>query len=89
LNYARLLNGNEKEFELARAVYLHDLIKQIGAMLSVLGGADRILLGCDSAQECEPLLEKLRCHFNEKSLHFELREIKRETILLDLTANLQ
>ncbi len=84
LNYEHLLTSDEKSLELPRGMYLHSLIKQIGAMLSVMGGADRIILGTECAEQCEPILEKLRCHFNEKSLHFELYEIKRKTILLDL-----
>lgn len=84
LTFSKLLNSNEKGVELARSMYFHSLVKNIGAMLASLGGADLIFLGAESPEECEPLVEKLSSHFAASELKFELAHAKREIILREI-----
>ncbi len=83
-SFAEFLAGDDPELSLARSMYFHGLIKQIGAMLSVLGGADRIVFVTDSCACCEEMIEQVRCHFSENKLDFATDEIKREDLLLSL-----
>lgn len=88
LTFTQFLNADEKELELPRSMYFHALIKQIGAMLSVLGGAGRIVFGAETAEKCEPFVAQVRCHFNEKALKFELIEVSRAEVLRELASQI-
>lgn len=89
ITFEGFLNGGSASLELARSMYFHGLIKQIGAMLSVLGGAERVIIMCESATICEPLTERIRCHFQPYDLPFELVEVTRNEVLLNLIHSIQ
>lgn len=84
LTFQSFLSEVPPRLEMARSIYTHGLIKHIGAMLSVLGGAERVILMCNSAAICEPLSERIRCHFQPYNIRFELVEVNRNEMLLNL-----
>jgi len=83
ISFSDLCSGHDTAYALPQAMYLHGLIKGIGSMLAVLGGADLIFCGCAVPAECENLFEKLRAHFSFTGIKFQLREARRELILAD------
>ncbi len=89
LTFEDFLNGGSAGLDLARSMYFHGIIKQIGAMLSVLGGAERVIIMCQSATFCEPLTERIRCHFQPYKLDFELIEVSKNEVLVSLAQNIQ
>jgi hypothetical protein len=70
-------------------MYFHGLVKQIGAMLAELGGAERVIIICESASAYESLAEKIRCHFQPYELAFELMEVSKKEVLVSLVHKIQ
>jgi acetate kinase len=81
ITFSKLCNSTSADLSLPRAMYFHDLIKAIGAMLSSLGGADLIYFGCDDLLNCEALFQELRAHFAFCKIKFQLCEVNRTEVL--------
>ncbi|MHC1739492.1 MAG: hypothetical protein AB9897_00085 [Anaerolineaceae bacterium] len=84
VTFADLCLGNAAEFQLVKKMFFEGLAKSIGAMISVLGGADLIAIGCDTPEECQELFENLKNHFSFTDLEFELSAVKKDMVLSDL-----
>jgi acetate kinase len=84
LTFQSFLSDASPRLEMARSMFTQGLIKQIGAMLSALGGAERVILMCRSAAICEPLGQRIRCHFQPYNLNIELVEVSRNEVMLNL-----
>jgi hypothetical protein len=67
-------------------MYLHGLIKAIGAQLALLGGADLVYFGCANPAQCEDLFVKLRAHFTFSKTRFQLSAVDRKRVLTDTFA---
>jgi acetate kinase len=83
ITFTDLVNSTSVEPALPQDMYVHALIKGIGAMLSILGGADLVFCGCEKIAYCKPFFEKIRTHFAFTKIKFELSEVNRETVLMD------
>lgn len=83
MNFAKLCNVVEDDCRLPQSMYLHGLIKAIGAMLSSLGGADLVYFGCTNPAQCEELFMKLRAHFAFSKTRFQLAAVDRKKVLTD------
>lgn len=81
ITFAELCESTLPELALPRSMYLHTLIKSIGAMLSTLGGADCVCVGCANPAVCEMLFRKLETHFAFSQVKFQLYEVNREAVL--------
>lgn len=89
LTFPGFLTDSAPRVELARSMYIHGLVKQIGAMLAELGGAERVIIICESASAYETLVEKMRCHFQPYELAFELIEVSKKEVLVSLVHKIQ
>ena len=81
ITFAELCESTSPELALPRSMYLHALIKSIGAMLSSLGGANCICVDCANPVVCETLFRKLETHFAFSQIKFQLYEVNREAVL--------
>ena len=80
--FTDLINSSDPAFALPRTMLTYALYKSIGAMLSALGGADLIFIGCENEVECRSFFTGLRQHFAFTSCEFQLKTVPREKVLL-------
>jgi acetate kinase len=87
ISFTELCNNVADDCRLPQAIFLHGLIKAIGAQLAILGGADLVLFGCEHPSDCEDLFVKLRAHFAFSKTRFQLCVADQQKILLDSFTN--
>jgi acetate kinase len=83
-SYAQMVTAKGSGFDLAREINLRALIKSIGAMLATLGGAERIILGCESKKPFEGLFASIQNKLSFTSFNMELIEVKRKELIKSL-----
>ncbi|HLG97971.1 MAG TPA: acetate kinase [Bryobacteraceae bacterium] len=57
------MNGGNSRARLAYEIYVHRLVREIGAMLGVLGGADALVFTGGVGENCAPLREDVCAQF--------------------------
>jgi acetate kinase len=79
--FEQLLSSEGERFVLARAMFTRSLIKAIGAILTSLGGADRIVVGCASIGLCQPFYVALQKSLSFTGVKMELLQVNPKQIL--------
>lgn len=84
ISFEQFLSTPNADYEPAQAMLCHGVIKCLGALLAVLGGADRIVFASQSPSTCEKLFQRVRSHFAFAGLEFNLVSIDRTSLLKEL-----
>lgn len=80
-SFADLLTGQGEAFSLAREMHFQAVVKAIGAMVASLGGADRIVIDCESNTLCEEYVQSIRDRFAFSKIKVELVQMSRSQIV--------
>jgi hypothetical protein len=62
-------------------MHFQAIVKTIGAMLASLGGADRIVFGCESTALCEEYAQSIRDRFAFSKTKVEFLQTSRDQIV--------